>query len=102
MNLDYSRFNRIVDSDDEEEPRRRPIPSSSAARAVPDNLPGPEDENFPQELRDAFNMMRYSKITGDEGARQKATELAMKAVQDGGPEVRARFEEAAKTMMERA
>merc|ERR1719478_333695 len=31
-----------------------------------------------------MNIMRYSKLTGDKNAQQKATDLAMKAVEDGG------------------
>lgn len=108
-NLDYSRFSQLDDDSDDEAPSKPAAGGGKAVHGVsdamrgmmPENMPLPDDAEFPQELRDAMNMMRYSKITGDEGARRKATELAMKAVEDGGPEIRARFEEVTRTMLEK-
>lgn len=103
-NLDYSRFSVIDDSDDEE-PKQAEMRGGKgggyAGAGAEFPLPSADDENIPKDLRDAMNIMRYSKLTGDKNAQQKATELAMKAVEDGGPEVRAKFEEAVKLMMEK-
>jgi len=105
-NLDYSRFSVIDDSDDEPDERTKARAEAAykdrwgAEERLP-AFPSADDENLPKDLRDAMNIMKYSKMTGDDKAREKATELAMKAVEDGGPEVRAKFEEAVKMMMEK-
>lgn len=100
-NLNYDRFSNLDDDDSEDDDKVSASSGGSGAMdaAPPDFSKMAGEENMPQELLDAFSMMRFAHMTGNEQARQKATELAMRAVEDGGPDVRARFEEAAKMMM---
>jgi len=45
----------------------------------------------PPELREAYHLMSIAKANGDTEAQQRANELALKAVEKGGPEVRNSF-----------
>merc|ERR1719235_1952600 len=49
-------------------------------------------QHLPGELREAFRLMQVAKQTGDAKAQQRATELAMAAIEKGGPEVKQKFE----------
>merc|ERR1719453_958441 len=46
---------------------------------------------MPPELQEAFYLMQVAKANGDTAAQQRASALALQAVQKGGPEVRAEF-----------
>mmetsp|Transcript_64400 Transcript_64400/g.151298 ORF Transcript_64400/g.151298 Transcript_64400/m.151298 type:complete len:353 (+) Transcript_64400:58-1116(+) len=80
-NLDYSRFNGI---DRKEEPEEEPVeevePDVAAAL-----------RNMPPELQEAYRLTMLSRATGDEAAQRRANELALQAVDKGGPEVRENF-----------
>lgn len=106
-NLDYSRFNKFdlegLDGLDEEpEPQKAtPVQGTKAQSAEkgkqgagdPGEIPMEMFQHLPGELREAFRLMQISKQTGDEKAQKRATELAMAAIEKGGPEVKKRFEQ---------
>eukprot|EP00931_Biecheleriopsis_adriatica_P104367 TRINITY_DN7904_c0_g1_i1.p1 TRINITY_DN7904_c0_g1~~TRINITY_DN7904_c0_g1_i1.p1 ORF type:complete len:383 (+),score=112.62 TRINITY_DN7904_c0_g1_i1:30-1151(+) len=93
-NLDYSRFNSLENDDDDAKERRKetPLPEVSSN----DGDSGDADftamlRNMPPELQEAYRLMAISRETGDEKAKERANELALKAVEKGGPEVRKTF-----------
>merc|ERR1719502_1360235 len=47
--------------------------------------------NVPPELQEAFRLMQVAKSTGDEKAQKRAEELALLAVERGGPETKQKF-----------
>jgi len=48
---------------------------------------------LPGELQEAFRLMQIAKQTGDMKAQERANELAVKAVERGGPEMKQRFQQ---------
>jgi hypothetical protein len=101
-NLDYSRFNKFdlegLDGLDEEPtqavPEAKPAePDTRAGADGPGEIPVDMFKNLPGELREAFRLMAISKQTGDTKAQERANELAMKAIEKGGPEVQQRFQQ---------
>lgn len=91
-NLDYSRFNAFDQIDGEEEASQN-APEKSEADAAGGPLPDIRDmlRGAPPELREAYHLMSIAKENGDDVAQKKANELALKAVEKGGPEVRNAF-----------
>lgn len=101
-NLDYSRFAGLDRLDDQEG-------HVVASASNDESGPPPEFERemqqamsqVPPELREAFQLMSLAKSTGNMEAQQRANELALKAVERGGPEVKEKFmEEVARTSPE--
>lgn len=98
-NLDYSRFN-YLDNDEAAEPKI--TLTSKAKEAQAGAAQSPEDESempdmaqvlssMPPELREAYRLMAVSKQTGDDNAHKRATELALAAIERGGPKVKEDF-----------
>lgn len=90
-NLDYSRFNGVDDArheDAEEDEVTKESQQTSAS-----NQPEMAEmlRAMPPELQEAYRLMAIANSTGDEQARKRANELAIKAVEKGGPEVRKTF-----------
>jgi len=81
-NFDYSRFNGCEDED---------VQIHRPAEAGPD--PGEVFKQLPGELQEAFRLMHLGRETGDEKAQARANELALKAVERGGPEMKQRFQQ---------
>jgi len=103
-NLDYSRFNAF-DRLDEDKAKEAAVQSEAdAAGGHGDPTPADMQEmlrNMPPELREAFRLMQIAKETGDTEAQARASELALKAIERGGPEVQKRFnDEVAQQMPE--
>merc|ERR1719316_2659322 len=46
---------------------------------------------MPPELQEAYHIMSIAKANGDTNAQQRASALALKAVEKGGPEVKNAF-----------
>lgn len=92
-NLDYSRFNQF-DQDEaqvqEEALKTEKAPNEADAAA---GMPDMRDmlRSMPPELREAFHLMQIAKENGDTVAQERASELALKAVEKGGPEVQNAF-----------
>eukprot|EP00930_Biecheleria_cincta_P100147 TRINITY_DN91761_c0_g1_i1.p1 TRINITY_DN91761_c0_g1~~TRINITY_DN91761_c0_g1_i1.p1 ORF type:complete len:363 (-),score=109.82 TRINITY_DN91761_c0_g1_i1:305-1393(-) len=99
-NLDYSRFNGVDDArhaDAEEEVGD----DSQQASGGMDAEMAQMLRQMPPELQEAYRLMSIANSTGDEKAKQRANELAIKAVEKGGPEVRKNFiQEVAKHLPE--
>jgi len=113
-NLDYSRFNKfdlegldgLDESDEQPQPAARAKATESAkpqpaartkatAKAQPDGpgeIPMEMFQNLPGELREAFRLQQIAHSTGDPKAQQRAQELAMEAIEKGGPEVKKKFQ----------
>jgi hypothetical protein len=97
-NLDYSRFN-FLDKIEDDEPKvvlNKPSKQNVEATRNDDNQPDMSEitnllRNMPPELQEAYRMMSIAKETGDEAAQKRANELALKAVEHGGPEVKKNF-----------
>jgi len=91
-NLDYSRFNSFDRDEDEQDDIKQP-PRESEADAAGGPLPDMRDmlRSMPVELQEAYHLMSIAKANGDTKAQQRANELALKAVEKGGPEVRNTF-----------
>lgn len=99
-NLDYSRFNGVNDAR-HEEAEEESVQESQQANAGMDQEMAQMLRQMPPELQEAYRLMSIANSTGDEKARQRANELAIKAVEKGGPEVRQTFlEEVAKKLPE--
>jgi len=66
---------------------------AAAANGLPDGMPDMRDmlRSTPPELQEAFHLMQMAKMNGDTAAQQRANELALKAVEKGGPEVKQAF-----------
>lgn len=102
--MDYSRFNAF-DRLDEDKAKEAAVQSEAdAAGGHGDPTPADMQEmlrNMPPELREAFRLMQIAKETGDTEAQARASELALKAIERGGPEVQKRFnDEVAQQMPE--
>jgi len=102
--LDYSRFNAF-DRLDEDKAKEAAVQSEAdAAGGHGDPTPADMQEmlrSMPPELREAFRLMQIAKETGDTEAQARASELALKAIERGGPEVQKRFnDEVAQQMPE--
>lgn len=93
-NLDYSRFNSF-DRDEADEVSKEPRqpPEDEADAAGGPGIPEMRDllRTMPVELQEAYHLMSIAKANGDTKAQQRASELALKAVEKGGPEVRNTF-----------
>lgn len=79
-NFDYSRFNDADDIIKENEAKEADVPLE-----VFNKLPG--------ELKEAFRLMQIARQTGDDRAQERANELALQAVNRGGPEMQQKFQE---------
>lgn len=97
-NLDYSRFNSFDREEAEqvdEASRKQPAKdeADAAGGMPPANMPDMRDllRSMPVELQEAYHLMSIAKANGDEKAQRMANELALKAVEKGGPEVRNAF-----------
>lgn len=93
-NLDYSRFNYLDKDGDEVVAVRQPeAPVQPAKEAEGGPMPDFRDvmRTLPTELQEAFHLMQIARQTGDQEAQRKANELALKAVENGGPQVKQQF-----------
>jgi len=101
-NLDYSRFNSFDRDEDDDAQKKKDADAASKAQRVQDeadaagghsNMPDMRDllRSMPVELQEAYHLMSIAKANGDEKAQKMANELALKAVEKGGPEVRNAF-----------
>lgn len=104
-NLDYSRFNAFDRDADEDISKKETVQSEADAAGGPGDPSLPDMQqalrSMPPELREAFHLMQIAKENGDTVAQQRASELALKAVERGGPEVQKRFnDEVAQQMPE--
>mmetsp|Transcript_112313 Transcript_112313/g.322882 ORF Transcript_112313/g.322882 Transcript_112313/m.322882 type:complete len:368 (-) Transcript_112313:81-1184(-) len=81
-NFDYSRFSG-VDKED------ATVGDDSDAPALPAEIL----RELPGELQEAFRLMHIAKQTGDVRAQERANELALKAVERGGPEMKQCFQQ---------
>jgi len=84
-NFDYSRFNGV----DPEEV----ISAGGDDPEMPGGMPAEILRQLPGELQEAFRLMQIAKQTGDTKAQERANELAVKAVERGGPEMKQRFQQ---------
>lgn len=115
-NLDYSRFNYLDRNTDENENDSN-VKSPEDSEPMPDGMPPMPDgmppmqellRTMPPELQEAYHLMSVGRANGDKAAEQRANELALKAIQNGGPQVQQDFiktlakhePEAAKAMAE--
>eukprot|EP00933_Yihiella_yeosuensis_P006473 TRINITY_DN11116_c1_g1_i1.p1 TRINITY_DN11116_c1_g1~~TRINITY_DN11116_c1_g1_i1.p1 ORF type:complete len:362 (-),score=105.49 TRINITY_DN11116_c1_g1_i1:274-1359(-) len=94
-NLDYSRFN-YLDKEEAKEVKAKAAGYPSEKKASSDTGASNKDvedamRQMPPELQEAFRLMQLSNQTGDEKARIRANELALKAVERGGPEIQKAF-----------
>lgn len=92
-NLDYSRFNKFDHLDDEnDEVICQPQKPSSEADAA-GGPPQMEEllRGMPRDLQEAYQLSAISKQSGDPAAQRRASELALRAVQNGSPEVQREF-----------
>jgi len=92
-NLDYSRFNAFdrdeAEVDDQAATTKQE--EADAAGGLPVDLMREAMARAPVELREAYHLMTVARETGDEKAQKRANELAIKAVEQGGPEVKNAF-----------
>jgi hypothetical protein len=103
--LDYSRFNYLDNIEDDAskavaknaEPIQQANPiehgGDDEGRSNDADMPDIKDllRNMPRELQQAYHIMSIAKETGDEEGMKRANELALKAVEYGGPEVKKNF-----------
>jgi len=95
-NLDYSRFNKF-DNLEEEDVKglgsSRKEPEEADADAAGGPMPDMREmlRGMPPELQEAYHLMTISRQTGDVAAQQRASELALRAVRNGTPEVKQSF-----------
>jgi len=91
-NLDYSRFNSF-DRDDVEEDTKPGVPQNVEEADAAGGVPDMRDmlRRMPPELQEAYHIMSIAQANGDTEAQQKASALALKAVEKGGPEVKDAF-----------
>mmetsp|Transcript_15307 Transcript_15307/g.33071 ORF Transcript_15307/g.33071 Transcript_15307/m.33071 type:complete len:373 (+) Transcript_15307:127-1245(+) len=80
-NFDYSRFNKALEEDGGKRNPQEPV--------FPDDIL----RQLPGELQEAFRLMQVAKQSGDQRAQERANELALKAVERGGPEMKQRFQQ---------
>jgi len=85
-NLSYDRFNAFDRDEDEERAKNE---ADAAGGPMPDMRE--MLRRMPPELQEAYYLMQVSRESGDAAAQQRANELAIKAVQNGSPEVRQQF-----------
>jgi len=94
-NLDYSRFDYLDKQDDEITITRTPPQQQAQPPEAPEGGPLPDMRDvmrtMPTELQEAFHLMQISRQNGDKEAERRANELALKAVEKGGPEVKQTF-----------
>jgi hypothetical protein len=94
-NLDYSRFNAF-DRDEaevEDQVAATQQEEADAAGGLPVDVMREAMARAPPELREAYHLMSVARETGDEKAQKRANELAIQAVERGGPEVKNAFME---------
>jgi len=109
-NLDYSRFD-FLDKEEEQEAmlaaaKEQRAKGGSAGKdylnknhttaeadAAAGNIPPFREmlRDMPVELQQAYHLMEVAKRDGDENAQKLASEMALKAVEKGGPEVKEEF-----------
>lgn len=96
-NLNYSRFDKFdlegldgLDDDDGGASKKAPEKKPSEPAGPPEEMKAMM-RNLPGELQEAYRLMSVHKETGDEKAQKRAIELAMKAIEKGGPEVKSQF-----------
>lgn len=103
-NLDYSRFNYLDNLEEAPPSSKKPEAPLSSKKPEADAAAGPSGEDMegmpplqdllrgmPVELQEAFHLMQVAKENGDEKAQARANELALKAVEKGGPQVKQDF-----------
>lgn len=94
-NLDYSRFNQFDHLDDSEQPKGTKGSTKKLQQNEADAAGGlPMDEimqHCPPELKEAYRLMAIAHASGDADAQRRANELALGAVQRGGPQVKREF-----------
>jgi len=84
-NFDYSRFSSV----EAEECQDKIVPDDGGGSGLPQDVL----RQLPGELQEAFRLMQIGAQTGDVKAQERANELALKAVERGGPEMQRRFQE---------
>jgi hypothetical protein len=92
-NLDYGRFSKFDHDDDEAEESGKGRINEAEADAAGGPMPNMRDvlRTMPPELQEAYHLMQISRETGDREAHQRASALALKAVQNGSPQIREEF-----------
>lgn len=94
-NLDYSRFNNFDNIDNDEQVKSNAVKSTTDTEADAAGGPMPDMRDLlsrmPPELREAQYLMQIARQSGDAEAQRRASELAIRAVQNGSPEVRDAF-----------
>eukprot|EP00928_Gymnodinium_smaydae_P071044 TRINITY_DN54728_c0_g1_i1.p1 TRINITY_DN54728_c0_g1~~TRINITY_DN54728_c0_g1_i1.p1 ORF type:complete len:382 (-),score=115.95 TRINITY_DN54728_c0_g1_i1:183-1328(-) len=95
-NLDYSRFDFLdkVEQDDKVVAVPKKIEAEEDDRGRDDSdMPPVQDllRGMPPEMQHAFHLMSIAKQNGDAEAQRRANELALKAVEKGGPQVQQDF-----------
>jgi hypothetical protein len=96
-NLNYSRFDKFDDVDAEEDLKQSAVKPDRKPEVEADAAGGPTPDmrellsRMPPELREAQYLMQMSRMNGDAEAQKRASELAIRAVQNGSPEVRETF-----------
>jgi len=92
-NLDYSRFNKF-DGEEVDDVHGAPFKDAGDGDAA-GGQPSFDEvlKNMPPELQEAYRLMAIAKATGDLKAQKRANELALRAVQNGNPDVRRQFVE---------
>jgi len=89
-NLDYSRFSEFDHLDEQAEKPQPKDEADAAGGFMPDQMQEML-RGMPPELQEAYRMMAISKQTGDSKAQERASELALRAIQNGTPEIRENF-----------
>jgi len=89
-NLDYSRFNYLDKNAFEQEAATDEIRETPP---VPDGMPDMRDmmRSMPPELQEAHHLLSMARANGDKDAERRANELALKAIENGGPQVKKDF-----------
>lgn len=95
-NLDYSRFNALDRLDDDDKCHYSELEKKAEADAAgghgsPDPSMADMLRRMPKELQQAYHLMHMARASGDKTAEKYACELALKAVEEGGPEVKKSF-----------
>jgi len=90
-NLNYSRFDGLDQDEEEVKASPEPEPPAQAGGEADDMSFRDMLRNMPPELQEAYRMMQVARESGDPAAQKRANELALKAVQQGGPEVQEGF-----------
>lgn len=93
--MDYSRFNYLDHNLDEDKLKlAKPAPTAKPhEEKEEEEMSEMQDilRQMPPELREAYRLMAIARESGDVEAQKRANELAMKAVENGGPRVKEAF-----------